>query len=152
MKKTAFERWVDKVDMKGPDDCWEWLGFKDSRGYGQIRINKKNIRTHRFSYEHYKNNGQPIPSSLCVCHHCDNPSCVNPNHLFLGTYKDNAQDRNRKGRGFIPKKPKKHTDDEVIKIRADHASGLSQRKVAKLNNATQATVNRIVNHKPPYER
>jgi len=151
VKKTFFERWCEKVDMKGPDDCWEWLGYKNERGYGWLKDNKKNIRAHRFSYAQYKNNGQPIPNNLCVCHHCDNPGCVNPNHLFLGTQADNMRDRDRKGRGFKPNN-KKHTDDEVIKIRSDYASGLSQDKVAKLNNAAQATVNRIVNHKPPYER
>jgi hypothetical protein len=151
VKKTTFERWRDKVDMKGPDDCWEWLGCKIDRGYGSFKNNKKMVRAHRYAYEHYKNNDQPIPNNLCVCHHCDNPGCVNPNHLFLGTHKDNAQDRNRKGRGFYPVH-KKHTDDEVIEIRLDYASGLSQRKVAKLNNSTQKAVWKIVNHKPPYER
>ena len=151
MTKTTFERWRAKVDMKGPDDCWEWLGCKSDRGYGSFKKNKKMVRAHRYSYEHYKNNGESIPSNFCVCHHCDNPSCVNPDHLFLGTHKDNAQDRDRKGRGFYPDN-KKHTDDEAIKIRLDYASGLSQRKVAKLNNSTQKAVWKIVNHKPPYER
>lgn len=151
MKKTTFERWREKVDMKGPDDCWEWLAQKDKGGYGYLKNNKKNTRAHRYAYEHFKNNDQSIPSSLCVCHHCDNPGCVNPNHLFLGTYKDNAQDRDRKGRGVYPN-PKKHTDYEAIKIRLDYDSGLSQRKVAKLNNSTQKTVWKIVNSKPPYER
>jgi len=151
VKKTAFERWREKVDMKGSGDCWEWLGCKSGRGYGYLKKNKKMVRAHRYSYEHYKNNGESIPSNLCVCHHCDNPGCVNPNHLFLGTQKDNMRDRARKGRNFNPK-PKKHTDDEAIKIRLDYASGLSQRKVAKLNNSTQRAVWKIVNHKPPYER
>ncbi len=151
MKKTTFERWREKVDMKGPDDCWEWLASKDSWGYGQIKTNKKVISSHRFSYAHYKNNGQPVQSNLCVCHHCDNPGCVNPNHLFLGTHIDNMQDMIRKGRRVNPR-PKKHTDDEVSKIRADYASGLSQRKVAKLNSAVQSVVHKIIHHKPPYER
>ena len=151
MKKTVFERWCEKVDMKGTDDCWEWLAYKNKGGYGCFKNNKKMVRAHRYAYEHYKNNGQPIPSNLCVCHHCDNPGCVNPNHLFLGTQKDNMLDRERKGRR-VNSNPKKHTDDEVIKIRLDYASGLSQEKVAKLNNTALGTVNRIVNHKPPYER
>jgi len=151
VKKTEFERWKAKVDMKGPDDCWEWLVAKNKDGYGRFRTNKKVTLAHRFSYAHYKNKGQLIPSNLCVCHHCDNPSCVNPNHLFLGTHKDNAQDRDRKGRGLY-KNLKKHTDDEAIKIRLDYASGLSQRKVAKLNDTFQSTVHKIVHHKPPYER
>jgi hypothetical protein len=152
VKKTAFERWVEKVDMKGPDDCWEWLASKDSWGYGQITINKKKTQASRYAYQLFKNNGQPIPSNLFVCHHCDNPGCVNPNHLFLGTHTDNMQDMLRKGRHRFTPSPKKHTDDETIKIRLDYASGLSQRKVAKLNNSTQKAVWKIVNHKPPYER
>lgn len=152
MKRTTFERWREKVDMKGPDDCWEWLGFKNKDGYGQIKINKKQKIAHRYAYEYYKNNEQSVPSNLYVCHHCDNPSCVNHNHLFLGTAKDNSQDMISKGRHRFNPRLKKHTDDEVIKIRLDYASGLSQEKVAKLNNTAQATVGRIVNHKPPYER
>jgi hypothetical protein len=152
VKKTFFERWCEKVDMKDPDDCWDWLGFKNKDGYGFLKNNKKNIRAHRYAYAQYKNNGQPIPNNLCVCHHCDNPSCVNPNHLFLGTHTDNMQDMLRKGRHRFNPRLKKHTDDEVIKIRLDYSSGLSQEKVAKLNNTAQMTVSRIVNHKPPYER
>ena len=152
MKKTDFERWREKVDMKGPNDCWEWLAAKDSRSYGQIKINRKHTRAHRYAYEHYKNNGHPVPSNLYVCHHCDNPGCVNPNHLFLGTAKDNTQDMLRKGRHRFPQKPKKHTDNEAIKIRLDYASGLSLRKVAKLNNSNKQTVWKIIHHKLPYER
>lgn len=152
MKKTTFERWLEKVDMKGPDDCWEWLAAKDSQGYGQIKSNKKDTRAHRYAYEHYKNNGHPVPSNLHVCHHCDNRGCVNPSHLFLGTAKDNTQDMIRKGRHRFPKKPKKHTDDEVIKIRSDYGSGLSQKEVAELNNTNRQAVWKIIHHKLPYER
>jgi hypothetical protein len=154
VKKTTFERWVDKVDMKGPDDCWEWLAAKHRFGYGCFKTNKKLILAHRFSYTHYKNNGQPMPSNLCVCHHCDNPGCVNPNHLFLGTHTDNMKDMLRKGRNRfkLNPRPKKHTDDEVDKIREEYSSGLSLRKVAKLNNTSDYTVHKIIHHKPPYER
>jgi len=140
--------------MKGPDDCWEWLASKDSWGYGQITINKKKTQASRYAYQLFKNNGQPIPSNLFVCHHCDNPGCVNPNHLFLGTHTDNMQDMLRKGRNRfkLNPRPKKHTDDEVSKIRADYASGLTQAKVAALNNTTRWTVHKIIHHKPPYER
>ncbi len=154
MKKTAFERWREKVDMKGPDDCWEWLAAKHRFGYGHFKTNKKLMLAHRFSYAHYKNNGKLIPSNIFVCHHCDNPGCVNPNHLFLGTHTDNMQDMLRKGRNRfkLNPKPKKHTDDEAIKIRLDYASGLSQKEVAELNNTHRTTVHKIIHHKPPYER
>lgn len=78
--------------------CIEWLASKSHNGYGQFGVNgKKNVRAHRFSWTIV--NGD-IPEGLCVLHKCDNPSCVNPEHLFLGTYKDNAIDMTLKGRRY----------------------------------------------------
>lgn len=76
--------------------CWEWLGGRFSRGYGRFAAEPTlSVRAHRYAWEVM--NG-PIPAGLIVCHHCDNPICVNHAHLFLGTHKDNAEDRDRKGR------------------------------------------------------
>lgn len=86
-------RFLDKVDQTG--DCWEWQGYRSPRGYGQVRRAGQSHLTHRYSYEQHVG---PIPSGLQVCHRCDNPSCVNPEHLFLGTQRDNMQDMYRKGR------------------------------------------------------
>jgi hypothetical protein len=81
--------------------CWEWMGTKNSYGYGVVMINRKVKRTHRVSWEIH--NG-PIPKGLYVCHHCDNPPCVRPDHLFLGTCSDNLHDMVKKGRhGSITK-------------------------------------------------
>lgn len=77
--------------------CWRWLGTSVGTGYGAIHVNGKNILTHRYSWE--LANG-PVPKGLYVLHKCDNPSCVRPNHLFLGTYKDNFEDMRRKGRWY----------------------------------------------------
>jgi len=79
------------------DGCWLWTGRRDRAGYGKIRRgpSAKNLRAHRVAWE--LEHG-PIPDGLCVLHHCDNPSCVRPDHLFLGTDADNVADMFAKGR------------------------------------------------------
>ena len=89
---------------KAPDsDCLEWQSTKDAQGYGRFSMyidgKQKWFSAHRLVWEWAMG---PIPTGLCVCHRCDNPSCVNLEHLFLGTHKDNALDRDRKGRRLPP--------------------------------------------------
>lgn len=90
-QRLSFYGWNE---VTGPLDtpCWEWCGPKDKNGYGlsSTGIWKKTVFTHRASYEHFLG---PIPKGLLVRHKCDNPPCMNPGHLELGTHADNAQDR-----------------------------------------------------------
>lgn len=95
-RKPLGRRFWAKVNKS--DDCWEWTACKNSAGYGQIRINGKAELAHRVSWE--LANG-PIPDAMYVLHRCDNPSCVRPDHLFLGTSSDNTQDMISKGRRVI---------------------------------------------------
>lgn len=77
------------------DGCWEWQGSRSGYGYGTMKIAGAVVYAHRFSWElHFG----LIPPRMFVCHHCDNPPCVRPDHLFVGTATDNARDRNAKGR------------------------------------------------------
>ncbi len=117
------------------DECWEWQGAfeKDGYGYSEKVINGVTYRgAHRYSYAlHFG----PIPDGLCVCHRCDNPKCVRPDHLFLGTNYDNVQDRERKGRGGGGRKPgcaQKLTEENVLLIREKYARGELNQKAEAL--------------------
>jgi hypothetical protein len=82
--------------LRAPSGCLEFTGHKDKNGYGSLIISGRiNIRAHRLSYSCFKG---PVPSDMLVCHSCDNPSCVEPSHLFLGDSSDNKNDSVRKGR------------------------------------------------------
>lgn len=117
--KTPFEYLSQRVciPFDGSTDCWIWLKGKDKNGYGQChaaRVAKDNnvTRAHQLSW--VMMNG-PIPEGMLVCHTCDNPSCVNPAHLFLGSWDDNVQDMMSKGRHRNGAKPNPHTE-EVVKL------------------------------------
>ncbi|MDV4166197.1 HNH endonuclease [Rhizobium leguminosarum] len=77
--------------------CWKWIGSTDPNGYGRMNVSGKPILAHRISYTIHR--GQ-IPKGMVVCHSCDNPNCVNPDHLFLGTQADNVTDMHNKGRAI----------------------------------------------------
>ncbi len=89
------ERFWKFVNKKNTDQCWNWLGSLNYNGYGKFTVNKKDVRSHRFSWVLHN---AEIPYGMWVCHKCDNPRCVNPEHLFLGTPQDDANDRKRKNR------------------------------------------------------
>jgi hypothetical protein len=86
---------LDNIIKDSETGCWNWQRGRHERGYGLFRENKKQIRVHRKSYELFKG---PIPEGMMVCHHCDNPPCCNPDHLFVGTCTDNLRDCSSKGR------------------------------------------------------
>lgn len=94
---TLIERLLEKIEINKVTDCWEFQGGRNNLGYGMIRDDKKMRTAHRVSYEEHSQT--KIPKHLIVMHSCDNPCCVNPQHLSLGTRSDNTRDMINKGRG-----------------------------------------------------
>lgn len=121
--KTQLERFKMQYRILA-SGCWEWVGGKDQDGYGSFRgehLGQRFMRAHRWSFAYHNNTA--IPAGMHVCHKCDNPSCVNPEHLWLGTGLQNQQDKWSKGRGGMLRgelAPRAVlTEKQVIEILAD---------------------------------
>ncbi len=135
--RIGITEFQNKVVIIENTSCWEWSGRRRSDGYG---LTIDNCAAHRLAWQLF--NG-PIPQDLWVCHHCDNPPCCNPKHLFLGTVYDNNADMMKKGRHF-------HVlnEDEVKKIRLLYQiKAGSHRKLAKLFNISHGHVRDIIKRK-----
>lgn len=152
-RRNTLERFWEKVDKRGPDDCWMWLA-STSHGYGQfndtVNDKKHDIQAHRYSYQIAHN--VTLTHDEFVCHSCDTPGCVNPAHLFLGTSKDNTQDMVNKGRargGIMIGSENRNTsltESDIITIR-EQAAYTSFRKLGKIFNLSKTAIARIVHKK-----
>lgn len=134
-KLDVLSRFNAKVNKT--EGCWLWTGAKKTSGYGNFFVNERYVLAHRASWEMV--NG-PIQDGLYVCHKCDTPSCVNPDHLFLGTPKDNQRDMYSKGRG---NRHAKLSHKEVAEIRLMRASGAMLKTIAAKFNTTESNVSVI---------
>lgn len=88
--KEFINGFWNKVNCRNPDECWFWTGVRGCNGYGVYQINKKPVRAHRIAWQ--ITHGL-IPDGLLCLHKCDRPSCVNPEHLYIGNHKDNIRDK-----------------------------------------------------------
>jgi len=129
-------------DVEKGDGCWIWPGTKIRCGYGTFRIdrNKRAGLVHRISWEYH--HGMKVPTGMWVLHRCDNRSCFNPSHLFLGTVKDNAADMIAKGREARGEQngKSKLTDARVRVIRQCIKRGMSHRRIAKFFGVGYRTI------------
>lgn len=144
------ERFWYNVDISDDESvCWEWHNLAGTGRYGSTKFRKKETPTHRIAYMlHYKTD---IPEGLYVCHHCDNPPCCNPYHLFLGTHQDNIDDRERKGRNKMPhSRGEEHghhklTENDVKKIRSLYVPGkFGYRNLSKIFDVTPGQIRNVI--------
>lgn len=148
--EIILTRLLNKIEKT--DYCWLWTGASNTKGYGRFKIKGKLYSPHRLMYEIYRG---PIPTIYEVCHKCDNPKCVNPDHLFLGTRSDNMKDAYQKGRLFCfvgnCKKVKgeevgtsklKDADIKVIRILDTF---MKRCEIAKLYSVHQSQITRCLN-------
>jgi len=129
--------------------CWLWIGATYPNGYGRVRYKGKMCQTHRLAYEFEYG---LIPDGMLICHQCDNRLCINPNHLFLGTYLDNNQDMIKKGRGIYFKGEQsgnhKLTEKYVNEIRKKYMSdNYTQRQLVKEYDVSSHAISCIVRYK-----
>lgn len=148
-----FRRFLNFVTIKDEDECWEWQGQIDKDGYGKVAHfdwRGKHIQfAHIAAYvlfvgEIPKRKGK---KKLCVCHSCDNPPCCNPNHLWLGTHKQNQEDCTNKGRGREGERHgrAKLSEEDVLAIRTLYDKGeYDQYQLADKFHVTQATISGII--------
>jgi len=139
------KRFWSKVDKT--ESCWEWTGAKSTDGYGYMWIlrQKLSIKTHRLSYIYEYG---LVEKELCVCHRCDNPKCVRPDHLWQGTTAENNFDRIAKGRTAShvgEKNPSaKLKKEDIMEIKELRKTGLSQQKIANIFHVSQVRISMIL--------
>lgn len=126
--QRIIDYFISKVDIFQPSNqCWEWRGNKMTTGYGVVSLgyykgpNHYKEGAHRISYIAY--NGEDIPKGMYVCHRCDNPGCVNPTHLFLGTNSDNQIDCIKKGRANFRSLKASKLNKELSSLRERDSKG-----------------------------
>jgi len=152
LRESDHARFWSKVDKNGPvpahrpdlGPCWLWTAGLTKRGkYGQFMVRGRVLKAHRLAFELLRG---PV-NELCVCHHCDNPPCCNPGHMFLGTHERNHNDMRAKKRHFVPDSPKGElhhsaclTVEQVKLIRSSPERGTD---LAKKLGVTQSAVSRV---------
>src|SRR5690349_8818159 len=146
---SIAERLAEYTDRRGDGECWPWTRGRDKDGYGEISMggSSKHRRAHVVAWE--LANNRVVPDGHCVLHTCDNPPCVNPGHLFLGTNLDNIWDRNNKERQARGEKSSraKLTEHKVLCIRRAYKRGESISVLAAEYGVTYNAIRSIIKRK-----
>ena len=131
---------LSHIECSNQRGCWEWLGARGKKGYGEGNYGGRRQAIHRLSYAAFISE---IPEGMCVCHHCDNPVCINPVHLFLRRHRDNMSDMWRKGRhpGY------KLDRDAILEIKSRLLRGESARSLSKLFDVSSKSIRDIRDNK-----
>ena len=132
-----MKRFWDKVDVRGPDDCWEWQAYV-RRGYGQFKLDGKDQQAHRVAY--LLEVGE-IPAGMAVAHLCHNSRCCNPAHLQVQTYQENQRANFTR---LNKSKAQKWSDQQIAEIRQFRAQGMVPRQIAEATGVPLKTVERYV--------
>lgn len=142
-----------RVDRRTSDECWPWVGGKDAHGYGAIGFKAKKYKAHRVSLD--LKLGRSLPPEECATHSCDNPICVNPNHLRPGSRGDNVREAHQKGRGSRPPRNRhlvgeaspnaKLTTCQVLDLLRANANGESVGSISRRLGVKYITIYAIVN-------
>jgi len=141
LNATDSQRFWNKVYVTA--NCWLWIGARHEFGYGWFELNGKAQTAHTIAFAECYG---PIPTGMNVCHECDNPPCVRPNHLFLGTQQDNLSDmreKNRHQKGETNGHAKL-TEQDIETIRQMYSQGTFQRVIAAQYGVHQVTISKIV--------
>ena len=157
-KKQTPETFWNRVDVRGPDDCWEWLGSCNSSGYGSLAWHGKVVQAHRVAYwltyggdrpaTKFRQDGWAKRHRRFVLHRCDNRPCCNPRHLFLGSMSTNLKDAYTKRRKTQPRSSHvnaKLSDNDVREIRMKYSAGdVRQADLATEYGVTQRAISLVV--------
>jgi predicted XRE-type DNA-binding protein len=147
-KAEVEGRFFDKVDIRSPDDCWDWQAATDEKGYGRFWLNGGMRLSHRVAY--FLKHNEELSEEF-VLHKCDNPSCVNPNHLYTGDQQDNIDDAVERGRIVEPPTLKREENPQAILTEHEVSilkwqlenTDMSQRELADIHGCSQPEISKI---------